>query len=133
MIRGLMVAGIIALTGCATPAGQIADVDFSWEQEVIAATPEEIQRRLLLGFRSCNVGVPECFLAADRAALLCDVYVAAAGARQSQFVMGRIRVESIADASSRVWAGLQPMYRRSWDKRIPSWLAFARGDATCRD
>jgi len=134
MIRIVVAIGVMALAGCATPAGQLTDADFSWEERTVAATPAEIERRLMLGLRTCGVSVPECFLADHTRHLVCDVYAGGGiGVRKSDIVIGRIRVEALDAGTSRVRAGLQPVFRRPWDKRIPSWLAFAGGNTACID
>jgi len=134
MIRIISAMAVFTLAGCATPAGQLTDADFSWEQETIGADPAEIHGRLLAGFRSCDVGVAECVVTDRAQRVVCDVYAAGGiGIRKSNIVIGRIRVEALNADTSRVRAGLQPVFRRSWDKRIPSWLGFAGGNTACID
>lgn len=130
-----IIVALLALLvqACATPPGQLTEADFAWSRARVSATPADVHRRLLHGFRRCGAtfGFLECVPPENDGSVLCDVFLSGPYGGRSDYVLGRIIVSPADARGSDVSLGVQPIYERGQGWR-QAWVAFVNGDDPCR-
>ncbi|MEC5405094.1 hypothetical protein VOM14_05830 [Paraburkholderia sp. MPAMCS5] len=105
------------LAACATPAGQLTDADFKWEQATVSATPAQVFRGVMERARRCGSfgkGIPDGQFYPDISEQTIDLYlVGAMFQARNDHVLGRVVIAAAGDGATRVRAGVQPYYTRS--------------------
>jgi hypothetical protein len=103
----------LALAGCATPPGQLAESDFAWSAIHVGANPRQVFRIVMERYRNCGGDViPDGQYYEDSTLNRVDLYLRAGftGAR-GNFVFGVVEVGAAgARGGSNVRVGVQRMY-----------------------
>lgn len=93
----MLIALLTAVTGCATPPGQLTDSDFVIKKYTVETSVTESASNLYEGLRYCGPhsngthhGVPECAPTKKDGSVICDLYIGGGYGGRSDLVLGRI-------------------------------------------
>lgn len=131
ILPGLAIA--VALSGCATPPGQLDDSDFLVASDTVYASVGETYGNFLQGLRYCGPetrhgiflathhGVPECSPPQPDGSVACDLYVSSAYGERSDLVLGRVDFSPVQQGTPtafrvRTWAGGKSDVVDAWRK-----------------